>query len=96
MAASFGLIELRILIYRLLKLSYFLSNFDWVCGRLHDILRACISDSTGPFKSPPWDNTAVSELCSNIIYNCFVVFASESRVMQTYFYFPFSVFMLVT
>ena len=43
MAASTGLKEVRILILRLLYLSYFISDFDQVCGRLHGLIRACIS-----------------------------------------------------
>ena len=45
MAASIGLIDVRILIFKLLKLSYFISNFDQVCGGLHGLLRTCMSDS---------------------------------------------------
>ena len=58
MAASIGLIEVRILIFGLLYLSYFISNFDQVCGILHDLIRACISDSLAynvavPFNQRP-------------------------------------------
>ena len=28
-----------------LYLSYLSFNFDWVCGILHDLIRACISDA---------------------------------------------------
>ena len=45
MAASIGLINIRILIFQLLYYSYFLSDFDWVCGRLHGLIWACMSDS---------------------------------------------------
>ena len=55
MAASIGLKEVRILIFGLVAHSYFISDFDRVCDRLHDLIRACISDSLAfniavPFK----------------------------------------------
>ena len=56
MAASIGLIDVRILISDLLYFSYFISDFDWVCGRLHGLIRACMLDSHAykiavPFKT---------------------------------------------
>ena len=42
MAASIGLISVRILIF---KLSYFICDFNQVYGRLHGLIRACMSDS---------------------------------------------------
>ena len=56
MAASIGLINVRILIFKLLFLSNFISDFDQVCSRLHGLIRACMSDShaykvTVPFKT---------------------------------------------
>ena len=45
MAASIGLIDVRILIFKLLLHSYFISDFDQVCGRLHGLIRVCMSDS---------------------------------------------------
>ena len=33
------------MILKLLYLSNLLSDFDQVCGRLHDLIRACIYDS---------------------------------------------------
>ena len=44
MAAAIDLIEVRILIFGLLYLSYFMSDFDLVYSRLHGFIRACISD----------------------------------------------------
>ena len=57
MASSMGLIDVRISIFKLLKLSYFISDFDRVCGRLYGLTRACISDSHAykfavPLKGP--------------------------------------------
>ena len=51
-----GLINVRILIFKLLLFSYFMSNFDRVWGRLHGLIRAYMSDShlykvAVPFKS---------------------------------------------
>ena len=43
MATSIDLLEVRILIIRLIELSYFTFAFDRVCGRLEYLLRACIS-----------------------------------------------------
>ena len=40
-----GLIDVRISIFKLLKLSYFISDFDQVCGRLYGLTRACMSES---------------------------------------------------
>ena len=40
MAASTGLLEVRILIFRLLELSYFKPDLDQVCGRLHGLIWA--------------------------------------------------------
>ena len=45
MAASIGLIDVRSLIFKLLYLSYFISDFDRVCGGLHGLIRACMSVS---------------------------------------------------
>ena len=45
MAASIGLIEVRILIFKLQYLSYLLSDFGHVCDRLYDLIGACISAS---------------------------------------------------
>ena len=45
MAASIGLFNVRILIFKLLYLSYFIPDFDLACGRLHSLIRACMSDS---------------------------------------------------
>ena len=45
MAASIGFMDVRILIFELLSLSYFISDFDQVCGRLHGLIMACISDT---------------------------------------------------
>ena len=45
MAASIGSIDVRISIFKLLKLSYFISDIDQVCGRLLGLIRACMSDS---------------------------------------------------
>ena len=46
MAASIGVIDVRILIFELVLLSYFISDFDrFFFGRLHDLIRACMSDS---------------------------------------------------
>ena len=45
MVASMGLIDVRILIFKLLKLSYYISDFDQVCGRLHGLIRDFMSDS---------------------------------------------------
>ena len=47
MVASFGLIQVRLLTFELLHLSYFISDFDPVCCRLHGIIRAYLSDSLG-------------------------------------------------
>ena len=44
MVASIGLLENRILIFGLLKLSYFTSDFDRVCDRLHGLIRVFISE----------------------------------------------------
>ena len=41
MAAS----DVRILIFKLILLSYLISDFDRVCGRLDGLIRACMSDS---------------------------------------------------
>ena len=54
MAASIGLIDVRI--FNLLYFSYFISDFDWVCGRLHGLIRPGMSDSHAfkiavPFKA---------------------------------------------
>ena len=38
-----GLIDVIILLF--IALSYFISDFDRVCGRLHGLIRACLSDS---------------------------------------------------
>ena len=45
MAASNGLIDVRILILKLLYLSYLMSDFDRGCGKLCGLIRACLSDS---------------------------------------------------
>ena len=45
MVALVGLIDVRIMIYKLLYLSYFISDFDQVCGILHELIRACLSGS---------------------------------------------------
>ena len=45
MEASIGLLEVRILLFRLLKVSYLSSDFDLVCGSLHRWIMACKSDS---------------------------------------------------
>ena len=51
MAASIGLLEVRILIFRLLLLSYFTSDFDQVCGRLYGlILGLAFQSHLLPFK----------------------------------------------
>ena len=42
MAASIGLMGVRIFNF---KLSYFISDLNQVCGRLHGLIRACMSDS---------------------------------------------------
>ena len=39
MVASIGLILVSVLLFELLYLSYFISNFDQVCYRLHGIIR---------------------------------------------------------
>ena len=44
MAASIGLIGVRILIFGLLSVSYFMSNLDPVSGRLYGLFKTCISD----------------------------------------------------
>ena len=56
MTASIGLIDVRILIFKLLYLSYFIYDFDQVYGRLHGLIRGCMSDSHAykvavPFRS---------------------------------------------
>ena len=55
MVASVGFIDVRIMICKLLYLSYFISDFDQVCGILHELIRACMSGSNAykfafPFK----------------------------------------------
>ena len=45
MAASIDLIEVRILWFGLLKVSYLFSDFNQVCGNKHVLIRTCISDS---------------------------------------------------
>ena len=45
MASSVVFIEVRTLIFGLLHLSCLLSDFYQVCGTLHVIIGACISDS---------------------------------------------------
>ena len=45
MAASIGLSEVRFLVFELLYLSYFASDFDQVCDRLHGFISAFVSDS---------------------------------------------------
>ena len=45
MAASKELLEVKKMKFELLSLSYFTFNFDRICGRLHGLIRACISDS---------------------------------------------------
>ena len=46
MAADIGLLEVRILIFRLLYLTYFMSDFDGVCGRINGLIRTCVSKSS--------------------------------------------------
>ena len=48
--------------FRIAKLSYFISNFDRVGGRLHSLLRACITDHL------------LSTLPSNLIYQTYSIF----------------------
>ena len=55
MAASIGLLEVRNLIFRLLELSYFTSDFDRVYSRLHSLLRACISNTLVFYVAVPFD-----------------------------------------
>ena len=45
MAASIGLLDFRIMIFRLLRLSDSTSHFDRVCGGLHLFMRACTTDA---------------------------------------------------
>ena len=45
MVASIGLLQVRIRIFGLLKHSYFMSDLYQFCGRMHGLLRSCISDS---------------------------------------------------
>ena len=40
MVASNGLIEVRIFIFELHELSYLISDFDRICGRLHGLISA--------------------------------------------------------
>ena len=54
MAVSNGLLEVRSLLIGLLLLSYFTSNFDWVCGKLHGLIRACISRSLVIYVAVPF------------------------------------------
>ena len=45
MAASNGLTDVKILIFKLFFLSYLMSDFDRGCGELCGLVRTCLSDS---------------------------------------------------
>ena len=54
MVASIGLVVVRILIFKPLLLSYFISDSDQVCGRLHGLIRACKSGSHADMVAVPF------------------------------------------
>ena len=68
MAASIGLLEVRNLIFRLLELSYFTSDFNRVYSRLHSLLRACISNALVFYVAVPFDYWIFFALVFSFMY----------------------------
>ena len=64
MVTSIDLLEVRIFVFELLELSYFSSDFDRVCVRLHRLIRFCISDLLDFYVAVPLNPLTLSKICS--------------------------------
>ena len=50
-----------------IALSYFISDFDSVCGRLHGLIRACMSDSHAYKVAVPFKDISIFSSGSHVV-----------------------------